>query len=804
MPQVLQYALGPGGTGLPDDGSEYCGPTAMTMNIAWLGLAGHSRLAPTTQVAQTQEFFINLDQTLGGLSQDDPFNGTTVSGLRTGVNTYLKMKGYSGNFTSATAGLYGPTGNGDGTGPGVTTPTFADLTTIADNTPADLHFGSFLVGWYETGTGTLQRNGGHFLAIVGTSGSNTVVINNPYPNLGMPAQQTILLSNVPNGTSGEDDGPPVYDLSGYLNASEGMQYPAGGSMPAGYSTPVIEQWLDFTVPLNAPALATWELDQGNNFVSIGLASQEVLAPIADSNGGASAFLFSGGGTLTFTREATHSGGTSVSQSTLISREKTGTPFGSGDITLTSGTLALRPRDSGETVDVHSGGELKFYSASRLSLDLGAHGSLTFRLGSFFRSNEGTLVIAPQSSSQSVTLGGNVKVLVENGAPDASAGMVSPAFVGEAAGSGFFLTYDATNGFVAATTVTGDINTLTGTPIYAALAPQNLTGNAAVTAIQVNSVVTGSANSTLTVGVNGLDGAGVIFNGGSLGVDTLDFGSRDGYIYTGAAGGAISSTVTGSGTNGVNFFGPGTITVSGSLANTGPTQVRSGTLSLGATGSISGGTSLIIGAGATFDQAGSVNTNAISVLGTRMGAGDLAGNVTVEANGTFSGAGTITGTTFLYGTLTELVDADDPSSVLTFAGDVTIENEGFYYFNLASLTQMNLNDYFAVNGTLTFAAGSQMGILFNAVDDPSTGNSFWNSNQTFLVASATTLGAADNLTLNALDYANGYFWVGHNDTLGEVNLHWQAVPEPATGALLALCSGWLLFRRPPRRKLEFSL
>ena len=796
MPQVLQFGLGPGGTALPDDGSEYCGPTSMTMNIAWLGLAGHERLAPTSSAGQTQDFFINLDRTLGGLSQADAYEGTSVNGLVDGVKLYLRMKGYSGNFTASTGGLWGPAGDGEGS-TGVTVPTLANLTTIAENTPSDLHFGSFLVGWYDVSDTTWQREGGHFLAIVGTSGSNTVVINNPYPNEGMPIQQTILLSNIPDGTQGESDGPPFYDLGGFLNASNGMQYPTGGTMPPGYNTPVIEQWLDFTVPLTAPGVATWHLDAGANGISIGLGHQDVLAPVADSTGGASSLEFSGGGQLTFTREATYTGGTSVSAAVLASTVASDTPFGAGNITLTSATLALAPAGSGGTIALSSGGgQLAFHGGSMIELTLGGHTSFSFTVDSFFRAADGTLVIATPDAVP----GGNVKLLAQSTAPGVNAGMVSPAYVGQNSVGGFFLTYNPANGFLAATTTGGDINSLPANSIYEVTTSQTLAGAAAVTAIEVNDAVTGGAGSSLTIGAAGLEGAGIVFNGGSLSVETVAFGGQTGYIYTGTAGGAIASTITGNGAEGVNFFGPGTLALSGTLSVTGPARVQAGTVSLASTGAISSG-SLIIGDGATLEQEGAVGSGssavAVSVSGIRLGSGNIFGDVTVQSNGTFSGAGTVIGTTGISGTLTQLVDAANPASVLTFDGNVTINNGGFYYLDIESLADMSLNDFFQVNGTLTFAAGSQMGILFNSVDDPSAANPFWNINQTFLIASATDVVTFDNLTLNALDYANGYFWIGHE--AGDVKLHWAAVPEPGTWGLILLGCG-LLAGRVVRKRL----
>lgn len=799
MPQILQFGLGPGGTALPNDGTEYCGPTSMTMNIAWAGLAGHERLAPTSAAEQTQDFFINLDRTLGGLSQADGFDGTTVGGLMQGVALYLKMKGYSGNFTGATGGIWGPDGNGDGSS-GVTTPTLADLTAVADSTETHLHFGSFLVGWYDVSGTTWEREGGHFLAVLSTTVPDTVVINNPYPNEGMPIQQTLLLSQVPGGIEGNSGG-PNYNLGGYFNASDGMQYPLGGTMPPGYNTPVIEQWLGFSLPLAPPAVATWHLEEGNNAISIGLGRQDVLAPIADAAGGASSLNFSGGGRLTLTREATHTGGTSVSGATLASTITSGTPYGTGGLAITSGTLALQPQGSGGTVVLDAGGgTLSFSAGAALHLDLGAQNNLTFTVGDFFRSSDGTLVIAANSASQTATLGGNVKFLAGTTAPPVTAGMVSPAFIGQDATGGFFLTYDATDGFVAAGTVSGDINSLTGTPIYEANSHQVVSGTATVAALEVNAAVTGGPGSTVAVGAAGLEGAGVIFNGGSLAVETVALGEQTGYFYTGSAGGSVSSVVTGSSANGVNFFGPGTLNVSGTVAVTGPARVQSGTFALAEQGTLNVG-SLVVGLGATFAQEGTVGSIGspvpVSVAGTRVGSGAIFGNVTVEKNGVFSGAGTVTGDTVIHGTLSQLVDPNNPTSVLTFNGNVSFENEGFYNYNFASLDNTGLNDFFRVNGSLTFAEGAQMGLLFTTMDDPSTGNSFWDTNQIFLIASATEIVGFDNLDLNALDYANGYFWIGHDE--GDLNLHWHAVPEPGTWTLLLAAGALALRRRRGRRE-----
>lgn len=798
MPQVEQFALGAGGTGLPDDGMEYCGPTAMTMNVAWLGLVGHSRLAPTTTGEQTQEFFINLDRTLGGLMQADAYNGTTDNGVLLGMELYFKMKGYEGNYTAAMGGIWG-----DVNGNNPTTPTWNDLKTIADNSAENLHLGAFLVGWYDTSSTVWQREGGHFLAIVETPENGNVVINNPYPNPGMSVRQNIILSAVPDNTNGESGGPPTYPLGGALNASDGMQYPNGGTMPPGYTTPVIEEWLRFTVPTAPPTVSTWHLDQGvtatDNLISIGLGHQEVLAPVADSLNGASAFNFYGGGRLTFTQEATYSGGTTVTNSTLASTITSGTPFGTGDLTLTQSTLTVSPAGSGTNVVLGHAATFSFSGGSQLNLDLGGNTSLAFSVANFVRQGNSTLIIAPSSGGASAVLGGNVKFQVTGDKPNSDGGLVTPAFIGQntAAGaqkSGYFLTYDETDGFVAATTTGGDINDATD-QIYATETSYGVdTGTTiALAALSVTDAsITGDSTTTISVGAGASanKGAGVILNGGTVAVGALDFGTQQGFVYTSEAGGEISSTVQGVS---ANYFGPGNVVLSGASVYNGETNILSGTTTLAETGSITASSLVTVEYGASFNHQGTVGTASqnvpLNVYGTRTGTGEIYGNVTVESTGLFTGSGTVHGNTIVEGVLSNA--STDPSEVMTFDGDVTIKSEGDYYWSLTNTTDISLNPYILVEGALTFESGAELSLLFNSATDPSVGGAFWSTDQTFVLARANSINNGedgDNLSLNAMEYGNSYFYfhISEVEGMDQLTLHWHAaVPEPSTWALLGL-------------------
>lgn len=798
MPEVEQFALGPGGTALPDDGMEYCGPTAMTMNIAWLGLVGHSRLAPTSTSEQTQAFFINLDRTLGGLMQADAYNGTEDSGVLSGVGLYLKMKGYEGNFTADMGGIWG---NIQGNAP-YTAPTWNDLQAIANNTSEHLHFGAFLVGWYDTSETVWQREGGHFLAIVDAPVEGQVVINNPYPNPGMDVRQTILLQTVPANTEGESDGPPTYPLGEALNASDGMQYPNGGTMPPGYDAAVIEEWLRFTVPTSAPEVSTWHLDKGtsatDNLISIGLGHQEVLAPVADSVEGSSAFNFYGGGRLTFTREATYTGGTTVTSSTLESTITSGTPFGAGNLTLIQSTLAVTPSGSGAAVTVGHNAVFGFSGASQLELNLGDNMSLSFQTIGFDRQGDSTLIIAPSSNGGPAVLGQNVKFLIASGSPNADGGMVSPAFVGQntasgAQKSGYFLTYDDSDGFVAAATTAGDINQADGT-IYATQIAQSVETGTTISLMALSvtqTSITGDSTTSIEVGALADKGAGVILNGGTIAAGALNFGTQQAFVYTSEAGGAISSTIQGA--SSVNYFGPGKVVLSGASTNTGETNVQSGITKLGETGTITASSRVTVEYGATLEHDGVIGTVTqsvpLSIYGKRTGTGEIYGNVTVESTGIFMGTGTVHGDTQIEGVLSNI--SAYPEAPMTFDGDLSIENEGDYYWSLTSTTDLSLNPYIVVEGTLSFATGAQLSLLFNSATDPSVGGDFWSTDQTFVLARAQDIDngtEGDNLSLNAMEYGNSYFYfhIGEVEGMEQLTLHWHAaVPEPSALALLGL-------------------
>jgi autotransporter-associated beta strand protein len=300
------------------------------------------------------------------------------------------------------------------------------------------------------------------------------------------------------------------------------------------------------------------------------------------------------------------------------------------------------------------------------------------------------------------------------------------------------------------------------------------------------------------------GAGVILNGGTVAVGTLDFGTQQGFVYTGEAGGEISSTVQGTS---ANYFGPGNVVLSGASVYAGETNVLSGTTMLAESGSITASSRVTVEYGATFNHQGTVGTSSqnvpLTIYGTRTGTGEIYGNVTVASSGLFAGSGTVYGNTTVEGVLSNA--STDPSQIMTFDGDVTIKNEGDYYWSLTNTSDLSLNPYIVVDGTLTFESGAQLSLLFNSATDPAVGGAFWSTDQTFVLARAESIDNGedgDNLSLNAMEYGNSYFYfhIGEAEGMEQLTLHWHAaVPEPSTWALLGLgaLAGAVALRRRRR-------
>jgi len=261
----------------------------------------------------------------------------------------------------------------------------------------------------------------------------------------------------------------------------------------------------------------------------------------------------------------------------------------------------------------------------------------------------------------------------------------------------------------------------------------------------------------------------------------------------AISGVISDNNTaGGGTVSLTKSGSGRWILSGANTYTGATTVSGGTLLVSTGGSIAQSSLTTVTTGATLTANGTV------------------GALTVNSGGTLNGAGTV-GNTTIAGTLTP----GNSPGVLNVNGNLTMASGGNIIWELFanSATQASpaVFDQVLVSGNLAFAGSNGITLNFGTTADGSTvswSNSFWNSNQSFLIydVAGSTTGFSNLGLLNtsfndatgaALDPLKGRFSLGQSGN--DVFLNYTAIPEPSAGALLGFGLGGLVLTRLLRRK-----
>jgi fibronectin-binding autotransporter adhesin len=346
----------------------------------------------------------------------------------------------------------------------------------------------------------------------------------------------------------------------------------------------------------------------------------------------------GTSTLILTSSAnTYSGGTTVSAGVLEGTATSGTPFGTGNIALNSGALSVSPSGSGSAVDVTganiaAGSQFIYGGGGTLVLNKGTQNSVTFDVGNsaetagtliISRSGQGTLVIAPAGGTATSNLGAKEVFLANSttagNIPVVTNGIVNTSIVGQnndANHSGDFLTYDPIKGFVLPTYGDTNFAAPSNTVTELVTTAQSALASTNVFALNAEANIGIGAGNTLTIGNDGSGAgqslqAGLILNNDasiSGSTATLSFGAAEGTIYTSAAGGTISTAITGNG--GLTFFGPGTLSVSGNMSDTGTTNIQAGTVVYSGDNSGAGTASTNVGTGATLQlQANAGNTTA---------------------------------------------------------------------------------------------------------------------------------------------------------------------------------------------------
>lgn len=801
MPVMIQLDFGPYGSRLPGDGNDYCYPTSASMLMFWLHDHGYSQIAAPF----TTDNALKLDLLLGGLMQTSSTGGTTVDAYQDGLNDYLHAKGIA----------------------------TADITWEIENAPSlewfNDHNGSNSVvlasiSWfYQIGdTDTYAYDGGHGTALVAADPTNqTLTVNNPYPstfynvqNLPANGQLTVATSVVPANWILEDESPGTYFqvLTPILGPGT-----AGGLNSYGiYDTGIA---LTLAESAKASSPATWTLSS-EKILNTNGGFLSVLAPLAGTGG----FTKRGEGELQLQNTNALTGSNNLNGGTFSSTAAVETPFGTGDLTILAGTLAIKPSDTGtadlaQTLAAGSGNRLHLAGGANLQIDRGTHAHLTLTIGgqtdgstaNLQFANHGTLAISVAGGL--AELGATVKVKAAGfsaNLPPVTNGMVSPAIVGQETNadlSGAFLTYGA-EGLQKAIPTSGNLNAATANTIYQATSNQILSADAAVYALAVEAGVTVSGSSTLSVGPQTSGEAGIILNGGEVNT-ALTYGSANAKVYVSQGGGTLAGALTGSGT--FVQFGPGTLTLSGdsSATQTSELQINSGVLNVAASGHTGTGDVTLLQA-TRLEVAGTVGGTVIATETAEvvMKSGTVQGGITLGADASLRGNGTLNGTSTLSGSI---YAGESSPGILTFGGPTSFLDGSQFFWRLADLLDNNSGgvagtDWNALAFTSTANFGSINHTLTLYMDiptawDPNSTNPFWDLNHVWTIATAAT-GTFDdnhyNPSIETWSWLDGNFYLTRTDDQSEILLHYVAtVPEPGSGWLFLAGIGWLIRQRKSR-------
>ena len=375
----------------------------------------------------------------------------------------------------------------------------------------------------------------------------------------------------------------------------------------------------------------------------------------------------------------------------------------------------------------------------------------------------------------------------------SLGSTMPVTVTNSGGpAALTLAFDAaTNAFrgpiggnIALTKAGTGTETLSGTNLYTG----NTLVNAGTLKLGLNNAVPGGAgkgdvtvNGTLDLGgfseaVNGLNGSGVINNSSGAGTYTLTVGGND---ASGNFSGVISNT---SGTVALTKTGAGTQTLGGANAYSGGTTIGSGTLALGAVGSLGSGP-VSITPGTVLDA-------------TARGSFTLASGQTLTAGRTSGFANDILGGLASTGTVN--VAGTAIAGTLTISGGLSLAG-GTINYDLGNVTTAGggLNDLIAINGPLNLSGSTVINPTFigglpangaytligggSSVSGSAAANLslVWPSSTIRQTATLDTTTAPGNVLLQVSGSGALLRWVGTNGGIWDINAttNWDNLGVP---------------------------
>lgn len=323
------------------------------------------------------------------------------------------------------------------------------------------------------------------------------------------------------------------------------------------------------------------------------------------------------------------------------------PFGTGGMSLTGSTLSVAPGAAASIISTEvapGAGRIVEYGPgvvfnlnknvgnTELTVTIGDSASATSTL---IRRGRGTLVVQAAQGIANLGTAGN-ELLKVNGGVSTVNGIVPSVFGTTSAtvSPGDFLGYGG-NGFVKATYTSTDITTSLATDVVEQTANAALAGPANAYALKIGDGVAGTTvtatGQTINLGGGSAPGMLIVNTLSGITGGTVDFGTREGIIYTQGAAGNVSAVITGS--DGLSKVGGGPLVLGATATYSGDTNINQGTVQL------SGSDQLPTGTNVTLYNTGALNLNGNSQTVASLNSDNMTSNINMGVNGRLTvGAG----------------------------------------------------------------------------------------------------------------------------------------------------------------------